>query len=90
MSQNPLILKILIQTVFAKTGARRGTGPRPTIPKMPPKSVARGPVPREAADTPMPWGKMARDRPSPYDTENASGYVARGPVPREAADTPMP
>ena len=24
MSQNPLILKILIQTVFAKTGARRG------------------------------------------------------------------
>ena len=50
MSQNSLILKILIQTVFAKIVARRGTGPRPTIPKTPPQYVARGPVPREADD----------------------------------------
>jgi len=86
----PLILEILILTVFAKIVARRGTGPRPTNSRHVlrhgegqalalrnwtcPRDVARGPVPRK------PQQNNCTQRNCPRD-------VARGPVPRKPHST---
>ena len=58
--------------------AWRGTGPRPTVARASPDTVARGPVPRERF-----WVDrgVARDRPSPYGGTGISRYRSAGACP---------
>ena len=70
--------------------AWRGTGPRPTVKTAVLDTVARGPVPRdlstfaenarspETPDSCCSDRCMARDRPSPYGEEKASGRPQHG------------
>ncbi len=75
--RNPLSSIRLGTQLLQHTAARPPTSAAPG-------SVARGPVPRDAAAAP---GSVARG-PVPHDAAAAPGSVARGPVPRDAAAAP--